>query len=64
MIFLFLFFLFGRYYKIISPAESYSAILSKLREEGIAFEPDNGSELLPLATIEVYRLIISFLVER
>lgn len=41
------------YYKIVSSPENYSAILSKLREEGIAFEPDNGSELLPITTIEV-----------
>ncbi|GMY17578.1 probable transcriptional regulatory protein At2g25830 [Fagus crenata] len=42
-----------RYYKIVSSAENYTAILSKLREEKIKFEPDNGSELLPLTTIEV-----------
>ncbi|XP_011626716.1 probable transcriptional regulatory protein At2g25830 isoform X1 [Amborella trichopoda] len=42
-----------RYYKIVSPGENYSDLLSKLREEGIAFEPDNGFELLPLTTIEV-----------
>ncbi|KAF8033971.1 hypothetical protein BT93_C0298 [Corymbia citriodora subsp. variegata] len=41
------------YYKVVSSPENYSAILSKLREEGIAFEPDNGSELLPITTIEV-----------
>ncbi|KAF8400871.1 hypothetical protein HHK36_014174 [Tetracentron sinense] len=41
------------YYKIVSSAENYSSILSKLREEGINFEPDNGFELLPMATIEV-----------
>ncbi|XP_021911972.1 probable transcriptional regulatory protein At2g25830 isoform X2 [Carica papaya] len=40
------------YYKIVSSSDNYSAILSKLREEGIDFEPDNGSELLPIATIE------------
>ncbi|KAK4771929.1 hypothetical protein SAY86_013704 [Trapa natans] len=28
-------------------------VLSKLREEGINFEPDNGSELLPIVTVEV-----------
>ncbi|OVA20258.1 Transcriptional regulator TACO1-like [Macleaya cordata] len=39
------------YYKIVTSAENYSVILSKLREEGIAFEPDN--ELLPIRTIEV-----------
>ncbi|XP_019432240.1 PREDICTED: probable transcriptional regulatory protein At2g25830 isoform X1 [Lupinus angustifolius] len=42
-----------RYYKIVGSSENYSSILSKLREEGIDFEPDNGSELLPNATIEV-----------
>lgn len=42
-----------RYYKIVGSTENYTAILSKLREEGVNFEPDNGSELLPLATIEV-----------
>ncbi|KAL5786253.1 hypothetical protein ACOSQ2_008645 [Xanthoceras sorbifolium] len=41
------------YYKIVSSAENYAAILSKLREEGINFETDNGSELLPITTIEV-----------
>ncbi|KAG9449166.1 hypothetical protein H6P81_009131 [Aristolochia fimbriata] len=41
------------FYKIVSSAETYSDLLSKLREEGIPFEPDNGFELLPLATIEV-----------
>lgn len=42
-----------RYYKIVGSSENYSAILSRLREEGINFEPDNGSELLPITTIEV-----------
>ncbi|KAE8722708.1 putative transcriptional regulatory protein [Hibiscus syriacus] len=41
------------YYKIVSSAENYGTILSKLREEGINFETDNGSELIPLSTIEV-----------
>ncbi|KAE8732615.1 putative transcriptional regulatory protein [Hibiscus syriacus] len=41
------------YYKIVSSAENYGTILSKLREEGIKFETDNGSELIPLSTIEV-----------
>nr|XP_023918286.1 probable transcriptional regulatory protein At2g25830 [Quercus suber]POF25365.1 putative transcriptional regulatory protein [Quercus suber] len=40
-------------YKIVSSSDNYTAILSKLREEGIRFEPDNGSELLPLTAIEV-----------
>ncbi|KAL4592261.1 hypothetical protein LXL04_005249 [Taraxacum kok-saghyz] len=42
-----------RYYKIVSSSDNYVEILSKLREAGIAFEPDNGSELLPLTQIEV-----------
>lgn len=42
-----------RYYKIVSSAENYAAILSKLRDEGITFEPDNGFELLPITPIEV-----------
>lgn len=42
-----------RYYKIVSSAENYTAILSKLHEEGVSFEPDNGFELLPSTTIEV-----------
>ncbi|KAK6249043.1 hypothetical protein QUC31_020608 [Theobroma cacao] len=41
------------YYKIVSSAENYATILSKLRDEGINFETDNGSELLPITTIEV-----------
>ncbi|KAJ9168280.1 hypothetical protein P3X46_019826 [Hevea brasiliensis] len=43
----------ARYYKVVSSSEDYAEILSKLREEGIKFETDNGSELLPLTTIEV-----------
>ncbi|XP_074286992.1 putative transcriptional regulatory protein At2g25830 [Silene latifolia] len=42
-----------RYYKIVSEPENYSAILSKLRDEGIKFETDNGLELLPVTPIEV-----------
>ncbi|XP_076891249.1 putative transcriptional regulatory protein At2g25830 [Bidens hawaiensis] len=42
-----------RYYKIVSSSENFAEILSKLRVEGITFEQDNGSELLPLTTIEV-----------
>uniref|UniRef100_A0A5B7BXG0 Transcriptional regulatory protein n=1 Tax=Davidia involucrata TaxID=16924 RepID=A0A5B7BXG0_DAVIN len=42
-----------RYYKVVTSAENYAAILSKLREEGITFEPDNGFELLPVTPIEV-----------
>ncbi|ESW09217.1 hypothetical protein PHAVU_009G109800 [Phaseolus vulgaris] len=42
-----------RYYKIVGSSENYSSILSKLREEGIDFEPDNGSELLPNTMVEL-----------
>lgn len=45
-----------RYYKIVTSSENYSTVLSKLRDEGVNFEPDNGSELLPLATVEVVNL--------
>lgn len=41
------------YYKIVTSAENYSAILEKLREEGVAFETDNGFEMLPLTYVEV-----------
>ncbi|OAY26800.1 probable transcriptional regulatory protein At2g25830 [Manihot esculenta] len=41
------------YYKIVSSSENYAEILSKLREGGINFETDNGSELLPITTVEV-----------
>ncbi|GAB2236053.1 hypothetical protein Droror1_Dr00027783 [Drosera rotundifolia] len=41
------------YYKIVSSPENYSAITSKPREEGIKFEPDNGSELLPINPVDV-----------
>ncbi|CAH9106295.1 unnamed protein product [Cuscuta epithymum] len=41
-----------RCYKVVSSNENYSAILSKLREEGVKFEHDNGSELLPITPIE------------
>lgn len=43
----------SRYYKIVSSPEQYSLIVSKLRDEGISFEPDNGYELLPVSPIEV-----------
>lgn len=49
---------FGRYYKIVTSSENYAAVLSKLREEGITFEPDNGFELLPMSQIEVRRYCI------
>nr|XP_009392518.1 PREDICTED: probable transcriptional regulatory protein At2g25830 [Musa acuminata subsp. malaccensis] len=42
-----------RYYKIVTSSENYSTILSKLRDDGVAFEPDNGFELLPHNPIEV-----------
>ncbi|KAM7493327.1 hypothetical protein LguiB_027936 [Lonicera macranthoides] len=42
-----------RYYKIVTSSENYPAVLSKLREEGITFELDNGFELLPMSQIEV-----------
>ncbi|XP_023522552.1 probable transcriptional regulatory protein At2g25830, partial [Cucurbita pepo subsp. pepo] len=41
-----------RYYKIVTSTENYSGILSKLRKENIKFEPDSGSELLPISSIE------------
>ncbi|CAD5182266.1 unnamed protein product [Musa acuminata subsp. malaccensis] len=41
------------YYKIVTSSENYSTILSKLRDDGVAFEPDNGFELLPHNPIEV-----------
>lgn len=44
---------FSRVYKVVSSADNYPVILSKLQEEGIKFEPDNGSELLPITPIEV-----------
>lgn len=48
------FLVFSRsYYKIVSSSENYSTILEKLREEGIEFETDNGSELIPINNIEV-----------
>lgn len=49
-------FLSLRYYKIVTSNENYSTVLSKLRDEGVNFEPDNGSELLPLTTVEVANL--------
>ncbi|KAB2629629.1 transcriptional regulatory protein [Pyrus ussuriensis x Pyrus communis] len=42
-----------RYFKIVSSSENYTTVLSKLREEGVSFETDNGSELLPISAIEV-----------
>lgn len=51
----FIFLVSGRYYKIVSSSDNYSAILAKLRDEGINFETDNGSELLPISPVEVCR---------
>ncbi|KAL8522086.1 hypothetical protein ACS0TY_012294 [Phlomoides rotata] len=42
-----------RYYKIVSSMDNYTAILSKLREEGITFETDGGFDLIPLRLVEV-----------
>ncbi|KAK3006328.1 hypothetical protein RJ639_015937 [Escallonia herrerae] len=42
-----------RYFKIVTSAENYAAILLKLREEGVNFEPDNGFELLSIPAVEV-----------
>ncbi|GER56102.1 YebC-related [Striga asiatica] len=42
-----------RHYKVVSSLENYTDVLSKLREEGITFETDNGFELLSLSPIEV-----------
>ncbi|KAH9761232.1 putative transcriptional regulatory protein [Citrus sinensis] len=42
-----------RYYKVVSTSDNYTDITTKLREAGIPFETDNGSELLPITTIEV-----------
>ncbi|KAG8067972.1 hypothetical protein GUJ93_ZPchr0005g14685 [Zizania palustris] len=42
-----------RFYKIVTTSENYHVVLSKLQDEGIKFETDNGYELLPLNPIEV-----------
>ncbi|KAK3135053.1 hypothetical protein QOZ80_5BG0414020 [Eleusine coracana subsp. coracana] len=42
-----------RFYKIVTTSENYQVVVSKLQEEGIHFETDNGYELLPLNPIEV-----------
>ncbi|KAL6610516.1 hypothetical protein ACP70R_040485 [Stipagrostis hirtigluma subsp. patula] len=42
-----------RFYKIVTTSENYPVVLSKLQEEGVKFETDNGYELLPLNPIEV-----------
>ncbi|XP_006654659.2 probable transcriptional regulatory protein At2g25830 isoform X2 [Oryza brachyantha] len=41
-----------RFYKIVTTSENYPVVLSKLQEEGLKFETDNGYELLPLNPIE------------
>ncbi|KAH7856664.1 hypothetical protein Vadar_004021 [Vaccinium darrowii] len=38
----------------MSSSENYAAILSKLRDEGIPFEPDNESKLLPITPVELW----------
>lgn len=43
-----------RFYKIVTTSENYPVVLSKLQEEGLKFETDNGYELLPLNPIEVF----------
>ncbi|KAL4339109.1 hypothetical protein AHAS_Ahas12G0277300 [Arachis hypogaea] len=45
------------YYKIIGSFDNYYTILSKVPGEGMNFEPDNSSEFLPNATIEVYNFM-------
>jgi hypothetical protein len=45
-----------RFYKIVTTSENYPVVLSKLQEEGLKFETDNGYELLPLNPIEVHCL--------
>ncbi|XP_062231909.1 probable transcriptional regulatory protein At2g25830 [Phragmites australis] len=42
-----------RFYKVVTTSENYPVVLSKLQEEGLKFETDNGYELLPLNLIEV-----------
>ncbi|AQK87843.1 putative transcriptional regulatory protein [Zea mays] len=42
-----------RFYKIVTTSENYPVLLSKLQEEGLKFETDNGYELVPLNPIEV-----------
>jgi hypothetical protein len=49
-----------RFYKIVTTSENYPVVLSKLQEEGIKFETDNGYELLPLNPVEVF--VFSFIV--
>lgn len=50
----------------MASAENYATILSKLRDEGVEFETDNGFELLPETTVEVaqyYIFKISYTIE-
>uniref|UniRef100_A0ACD5TER3 Uncharacterized protein n=1 Tax=Avena sativa TaxID=4498 RepID=A0ACD5TER3_AVESA len=42
-----------RFYKIVTTSENYPVVLSKLQEEGVKFETDNGYELLPVNPVEV-----------
>jgi len=42
-----------RYHKIVSSPENCYAVLSKLRDEGISFEPDRGLELIPINPVGV-----------
>ncbi|KAJ1263698.1 hypothetical protein BS78_09G206200 [Paspalum vaginatum] len=42
-----------RFYKIVTTSENYPVVISKLQEEGLKFETDNGYELLPLNPIAV-----------
>ncbi|WVZ99276.1 hypothetical protein U9M48_044604 [Paspalum notatum var. saurae] len=42
-----------RFYKIVTTSENYPVVISKLQEEGLKFETDNGYELLPRNPIEV-----------
>lgn len=42
-----------RFYKIVTTSENYPVVISKLQEEGLKFETDNGYELIPLNPIEV-----------
>eukprot|EP01018_Ginkgo_biloba_P001747 Gb_10258 [translate_table: standard] len=44
-----------RYFKVVTSTENYSEVMSKFCEEGIPFDPDNGLEMLPMATIEMMK---------
>jgi hypothetical protein len=47
---------YPRFHKIVTTSENYPAVLSKLQEEGLKFETDNGCELIPLNPLEVHCL--------